>query len=408
MIFGGGKIVKVCLINTYYYPDIMGGTEISVKKLAEGLAELGNDVSVICTGKNNISEKINNVIVHRIRVNNLYTPIEHKEVSKLKKVAYRILDINNVFNKKILKDKIKHINPDIVHVNNIYGLSIVIWDVLEELKIPVIHTLRDYYLICPKVSLLKSGKVCNNPNFLCKLYSKYNKRVFQIDTCVTAPSKFTLKLFDNLGYLRETDNKVIYNAIDFDEKNVEKILNEKKIRNNKKIKFVYLGGLEEHKGIIWLLDSFKEVNNENIELNIAGKGILKQMVLKAAEQDKRVKYHDFLTEEELNKLLYNSDILVVPSIWYEPFGRVVIDAYKNVMPVIGSDIGGISEIIDNDKTGLLIKPNSKEELINALNYFTDRKNISNKLDNCFNKLKNYSIDKQVKEFENLYYHYIRD
>jgi len=398
--------MKICMINTFYYPDIVGGTEISVKKLAEGLAELGHEVNIICTGKSNTTENINNIKVNRIKINNVYSPIEHKKVNKFKKIIYRALDINNIFNKKVLKDKIESIKPDIIHINNIYGLSIVIWDILKEIEIPIVHTLRDYYLICPKVNLLKKGQTCNRPNFACKLYSKYNKRVFSVDTCITAPSKFTLKLFGNLGYLKMADKKVIYNAIDFDEKDVEQILNEKKMRNAKKVKFVYLGGLEEHKGISWLLNSFKEINNENIELNIAGQGKLKQLVLDATKKDKRIKYHGFLKEDEVNNLLYNNDVLVVPSIWYEPFGRVVIDAYKNIMPVIGSDIGAISEIIDNNGTGLLVKPNSKQELINALNYFTDRKNISNKLDNCFDKLKVYSIDKQVKEFESLYYRYI--
>lgn len=398
--------MKICIINTYYYPDISGGTEISIKKLAEGLAKIGNDVSIICTGKSNTSEKINNVNIHRIRINNLYSPIEHKQVNKLKKIPYKILDINNIFNKKILRDKIKSIDPDIVHINNIYGLSIALWDVLKEFRIPIIHTLRDYYLICPKVNLLKNGRVCSKPTWTCKLYSQYNKRVFAVDTCVTAPSKFTLKLFDDLGYLKETDKKVIYNAIDFDKKNVEQILNEKMIKNDKKIKFVYLGGLEKHKGIMWLLDSFKEINNEDIELNIAGKGALKQVVLDAAKKDKRIKYHGFLKEEELNKLLYNSDVLIVPSIWYEPFGRVVIDAYKNVMPVIGSDIGGISEIIDNNETGLLVKPNSGKELINAIKYFSDRENILSLLTSCFNKLNEYSIDNQVKKFQSLYSKYL--
>ncbi|MBE6067121.1 MAG: glycosyltransferase [Clostridium lundense] len=398
--------MKICLINTYYYPDIVGGTEVSVKKLAEGLADLGHEINVICTGKSNEIENINGIRVNRIKIKNIYSPIEHKRASKLKKITYRALDINNVFNKKILKDKIESIKPDIIHINNIYGLSISLWDVLRKFKIPIIHTLRDYYLICPKVNLLKKGQICNKPNFACKLYSKYNKRVFNIDTCVTAPSKFTLKLFDNLGYLKEIDNTVIYNAIDFVQEDVNKILNEKKIRNDEKIKFVYLGGLEQHKGITWLLNSFKEVNNENIELNIAGQGVLKQLVLDATKKDKRIKYHGFLKEAELNKLLNNSDVLVVPSIWYEPFGRVVIDAYKNVMPVIVSDIGGISEIIDNSKTGILVTPNSNEELVSAIDYFTDRENIISKLDNCAHKLKDYSIHKQVKEFENLYYKYI--
>jgi glycosyltransferase involved in cell wall biosynthesis len=400
--------MRILLINTFYYPNIIGGTEISVKKLAEGLAKCGHDVSVLCTSENNAFEIINDVKVYRIRVKNLYAPIESKNQKAIKKCIYKLLEINNYFNIGIMDKKIKEIKPDVIHVNNIYGLSISLWKVLKKSNVPIIHTLRDYYLMCPKVNLISRGKICKNPKFVCRLFANYNKNIFKYDSCVTAPSQFTLNLFIEKGLIERKNTKLIYNAIDFDRKISEKILSNKIKRKGSLIRFVYLGGLDEHKGIKWLINAFKKINNKNINLSIAGKGKMENFIRQASEEDNRIKYLGYLNEEQINKLLYKSDVLIVPSIWYEPFGRVVIDAYRNIMPVIGSDIGGLSEIIEDKETGLLVKLNSENDLINAINKFSDRSVIKEKLSYCINKLFDFSLDNQVEQFEELYLKFIKD
>lgn len=400
--------MKVLLINTFYYPDIIGGTEISIKKLAEGLVKRGHDVSILCTSKNSSFEIINDVKINRVKVKNLYAPIESKNEKAIKKCIYKLLEVNNYFNIVMIREKIKDINPDIIHVNNIYGLSISLWKVLKKSDVPIIHTLRDYYLMCPKVNLISKGKMCTSPKAICRIFAKFNKKIFQYDSCVTAPSQFTLNLFIEKGFIESRKTKLIYNAIDFDKKVSEKILSNKIKRKSSLIRFVYLGGLEEHKGIKWLINSFRKIDNKNIILNIAGKGILEDFVIEASKEDSRIKYLGYLNEENVNRLLYKSDVLIAPSIWYEPFGRVVIDAYKNIIPVIGSDIGGLSEIIEDNKTGFLIEPNSEKNLIDAINKFSDRSVIKEKLSYCINKLFKFSLDIQVRQFEELYLKSMKD
>lgn len=394
--------MKILIINTFYYPDIEGGAEISVKKLAENLAIKGHDVNVLCTNDTDKYEEINGVKVNRIKINNLYSPGEHRDIPKLKKILYRTLDLYNFLNIKKLEDVIRKINPDVIHINNIYGLSTALWTAIKALNIPIVHTLRDFYLICPKVNLLKEGGICENPRGFCKMYCKFNKKFISQDAYVTAPSKSTLDIFKRYDSMPNKNIKVIYNAIDYDKEKCNEIYNEKMNRKSRTIKYVFVGGLEVHKGIKWLLDVFSSLQDKEAELHIAGKGSKLEMVNEFAENNKNIIYHGFLSEAELNKLLISCDVMVVPSIWYEPFGRVVIDGYKNVLPVIGSNMGGIGEIIDDKITGSLVKANDYEELRNSMIYFNDRNNIKKYLANCIKKLDEFSIEKQVESFELLY------
>ncbi|OMH21625.1 hypothetical protein AC231_14400 [Clostridium pasteurianum] len=151
-----------------------------------------------------------------------------------------------------------------------------------------------------------------------------------------------------------------------------------------------------------LLKAFSEVRNKEIELIIAGKGPLEQMVNEYCNMDKRIHYKGFLREEKINAILRESHVLVAPSVWNEPFGRVVIDAYKNCMPVIAGNYGGLKEIVKNDFTGKLIEPNNKNEFIKTIEYFTNRSIIKQMLKNCMDELAEYSIQKQVEHFENIY------
>lgn len=394
--------MKVCIVNSYYYPDIIGGAEISIQTLAENLIKKGIKVTIICLGKIEEKEKINGVDVYRIIPNNLYNPLGSKNNSKIKKMGYRILDIYNALNYKKLRQRLKEINPDIVHVNNIFGISPVIWRVCKDNNIKCIHTIRDCYLMCPKINLINSRKqLCINKSILCKTYSKLNQNLSREVDYVTAPSKFILDLFYKNKFFKNVEGEYIYNSIDVSN-NTQLYLNEKQERISDKINIIFLGALDTHKGLEVLLEAFSKTENDNLNLHIAGKGRLEFLVRENMKKDSRIKYHGFVEKEDKENLLRLGDILIIPSICYEAFGRVVIDAYKYSMPVIGTKIGGITEIIQNEKTGLLIEPNNVEDIKNSLIYFSDRGNIKKMQINCIETLEKFLVDKQIDSFIRVY------
>lgn len=398
--------MKLMIVNTFYSPDIIGGAEISVQKLAECLIKNGIEVVILCNSENDSIDTINGIKVIRKRFNNIFSFFQYKKSTGLKKYLYKVLDYYNIFNRKILKEVLNNEAPDILHTNNLFGISPIIWKLAKKQNIPVIHTLRDYFQLCPKASLLKKdGTACKNCHIVCKLYRMGYRKCSKNVDYVTAPSSWTLDKFLVKKYFLRSQSKVIYNAVDFDIQETLKLYN-KRIRNikeKKEINLVYVGGLYEHKGVKWLLETFKNINNTNIKLNIAGKGELIQYVEQIARKDKRIKYYGFLNEKELNNLLSQNDFLVIPSLWEEPFGRVILDAYKSCIPVIGSALGGIPELITNKQTGLLVKPGNSKELAEKIELMEKDRDISIEMyAHILDRLKIFDIENQMIEFIDCY------
>lgn len=394
--------MNICIVNSFYYPDIIGGAEISVKKLAEEIVNQGEKVSILCTGNNDLHEYINNVEVYRIKENNIYSAINllttnDKKFNKYLLKMYFLIDVYNVFNYFKIKRTLKIISPDVIHINNLYGLSLIIIKVAKELKIPIVMTVRDYSLLYE-----------DTENKISKYKRKIALYITNKSDIVTAPSQYTLDYFTDRGYFTLCKNKVIYNAIDLNINKIKKIHSKKKskILQKEKVKFVYLGRLEKNKGIGILLESFSKVKNSNIELYIAGNGTEKELVLDYCESDTRIRYLGFLDEEGLDYLLDSADVLIIPSIWPEPFGRVVLDAYKYCIPVIGTNVGGIPEIVDYN-TGILVKPNSEDDLIKGILYFSNKKNILKKMNCLENKIKQFNVVEQAKQFIEVYKEILR-
>lgn len=391
--------MKICIVNSFYYPDIIGGAELSVLKLAEALKKEGNEVHILCTSDKNKIEVINDIVVHRVKIKNICDPIERvksNNASKITKGLYSLIDIYNIMNYFCLKKELSNISPEVLHINNINGISMIIWSVARKLKIPIIQTLRDYSLL--KNSSKISDRI-RNP-----VYRLLSSKV----DYVTAPSKYTLDKFLENKYFEKAECKVVYNAIDYLDEDIKKAIENKNFRykNGENIRFVFLGRLDSGKGIQFLIETFRSITNNNIQLVIAGDGDCKDYVINESYNDKRIIYKGFLDEKGVNELLFNSDVLIIPSLWPEPFGRVIIEAYKYSMPVIGSRIGGIPEVL-NDNTGILINAGDKDQLKKAIEYLSDRKNIVKYIFNCAKEIEKYNIRIQVSEFYDIYQYVIK-
>ena len=128
-----------------------------------------------------------------------------------------------------------------------------------------------------------------------------------------------------------------------------------------------------------------------------------QYVIDSAKTNKHIHYMGFLKETDVNSLLQECDVVVCPSLWQEPFGRVVLDAYKNAMPIIVSNRGALSEIVSDRVTGLVIDPNQDNSLSQAMQYLIDNPNaIIEYARHAIVKIQEYNLDRQVASFEDCY------
>lgn len=388
--------MKILIVNTYYYPNMIGGTEQSVKLLAEGLAKIGHEVYVLTGDKDKKEEEVIN------SVNIIRLDLSKKNNKIINRIVRKGLEYNNVKIKSKIIEVIERVNPDVVHTNNLFYLSPIIWKIASEKEIKVVHTLRDYWGLCPKCTLLnKNLKICHKRKVLCKIHSSNYKKFSKYVDVVTAPSKFTLDIYDKHGIFNSAQKRMISNAIDIDFEKYDKIIIDRNCRKNEIIEYLFIGSLEEHKGIKFLLETFKNIENQNIRLTLCGSGNLEQYVMNICKIDKRISYLGSVFGNEKEKILKKSDVIIVPSIWYEPFGRVVIEGYKNGLVVIGSKIGGINELLESD-VAIGVDTNNQEDLCNAILKLSNRDTLKKFVRFGKNYLNLYELNTQIDSFIKVY------
>ena len=296
------------------------------------------------------------------------------------------------------KDKIGKIlsaeKPDVCHTNNIAGFSVSLWDSIKKLGVPLVHTIRDYYSICATSKMLKNDQSCDKQCLECEMYT-YNKKInsHKVDA-VIGVSKFILDAHVENGYFNKAKMQTyIYNPI---EKIKENFIKDK----NQELVFGYFGLISSIKGVELLLSSFQKIKNKNIKLVLAGNENDPNYIngLKGKYSDDRIKFIGFVKPEEFFKEV---DILIHPSLWNEPFGRVVAEGYAYGIPVIASLKGGLPEIVDDNKTGFLFK--SDIELINHINYFIENRSVIEDMkENCIEKANSLLVSDIVDQYINVY------
>lgn len=397
--------MNILIINSFYYPNMPGGAEHSVKNLCEELVRLGHTVSVLCTDNTDTLELINGVNIYRIKNTNIKNSVEYYNghCNILQKIIYRGLDLHGYLNKLKLDKVIENINPDVVHINNIPGIGLSVFEILHNKRIPVIFTARDYYPVCVNSTLMNSeGEICRDKKRICNMYESINKKYISKSSCITAPSQFSLDIIKKSINKKDVVYECINNSIDIDEIYINQVYESKKIKivDKKHLDLVFLGRLEEHKGVKVLIEYMKKMNNLNIKLHIAGDGELSDYVKNLRE--KNIFYHGKLGKSDLDNLLKNTDIMVAPSLWYEPFGRIVIDAYKYSMPVISTGMGGLKELIKDGKTGYIVDFKNIKEFEEIIKLYENKNVLLDQMKNCKNEANRYSNNKIVKQYEELY------
>ncbi len=395
--------MRILIVNTFYYPNMKGGAEQSVKLLAENLVKHGHIVGVFCidSQENELSvEDYNNVKVFRHTSGDfeLYKfSYDKKNISKLQKIRQKLICYNNKKTIDEFEDLLLKFKPDVVHTNSTYGMSYHIWKTAYKKGIPVVHTIRDTGIVSP----VTYGHSVNS--IVLKLHRTYVKKYSSYVSAVTAPSTYTLSTsLVNNNFRNATVKECIFNSVVVDKEALLTTLERRKKWDSDIIKFMFAGRLVEIKGVKHMLEAFDTLVDYNVELHICGDGELLDYVEKKASKNRRIIIHGKLANNELAKVYDECDVMIVPSIWPEPFGRVLIEGNIHGLPVIASNCGGMPEIIANTNAGIIYKSGDIVELSNCMKYYCSRENIRKTFDNILKNLWMYDIEKQIESFESVY------
>lgn len=334
------------MFNTLYAPYKIGGAELSVQTLAEGFVSRGHNVGVVTLGEKDEIVVVNGVRIWRLKIYNSFWPFDNVRKGGFDKLRWHINDVYNKSYKNQFQRIINAFSPDIIHTNNLAGLSVFIWDLANKNQIRIVHTLRDYYLQCVRTTKFKNNKVCSNSCLECGVLSYSKKRFSKYVDVVVGLSNYILEDHLEKGYFPNAEQVVIFNGFKLPPEDEKSESISASMENY--IRFGYIGRMDISKGINLLVDSLKELKVlKNWELSIAGNSKLETQIDFERKLGERVKFLGYVDPEMFfNKI----DVIVVPSIWNEPFGRVVIEGLIHKKIVIGSKRGGIPQLLnfDND------------------------------------------------------------
>jgi glycosyltransferase involved in cell wall biosynthesis len=346
--------------------------------------------------------------------------------------------------------------PDIVHVHDPRLLTVSVIDLIKARDIPVIKTVHNYFDICPQAELMFKGdatctdfedgakcRVCmtsmpeesfvkekisnslrgtfihphlkklwrslrsakNGPHarpgesllpFPAESYRKRRsfciERLNMIDA-VHCYSRRSAEVLVDYGVKR---SNVVVLPISSD--SIKNLYAAPEKAEPYPVVFGYLTGASHLKGYEYILEAFSRLDQRKARL--VAYGFDEPDQFRERYKSLNAEFHGAYKTDSLNEILSVMDVGLVPSIWEEVFGIVGLEFHAAGLPVIGSNIGGIPEWLDDQKTGLLVRARDSEDLYHKMARFVDNPTLISEYQHNIKPWK--SMDEHVSEVQGLY------
>jgi len=357
------------MVTTFYPPYNFGGDGIYVYRLSNELARRGHKVDIIYSLDAYYSlksdEPSGKFLNHpNVRVHGLKSKLGFLSNLLTHQTGYPYFKSNKI------KNIIENGKFDVLHFHNVSLIGGP--KVLEFGNAIKLYTMHEYWLVCQTHVLFKyNQKACENTTcFLCAIVHKrfpqlwrytnlLNKSLRQVDALI-APSRFASDMHHKMGL----DFPTVHIPMFAPKPNKDNEFTHKtNLRINiEKPYFLFVGRLEKLKGLQDLIHAF--IGYHNADLLVAGTGNYLEKLQRLASGIPRIKFLGEMNQEDLMSLYSDAIALIMPSLSYEIFPLVIVEAFSMKTPVIAKNIGALKEIVEQSGGGILY--NEEHELIEAV------------------------------------------
>ena len=353
--------LRFCLINTFYPPYNFGGDGIFVHRLANELARRGHKVDVIhCIDSYRLAATHDPVATYNdhpnVAVHGITSPFGSLSPLATQQTGYPLFKTGRL--REIFKKRF-----DVIHYFNISLFGPKILQYGEGIKL---YSMLEYWLVCPTHTLFKFNRTpCVKPDcFVCSLtytrppqwwrYSNLLKNSLRhIDTFI-APSHFTEKIHRRLGLT----SPIVHLPYFVPAIPVAKPA----VTTMHKPYFLFVGRLEKLKGLQTIIPVFRDY--QKAELLIAGTGVYEAELKKLAAGCEHIKFLGFVSGTQLEDLYRGAVAVIVPSICFDVFPLVPMEAVSLQTPVIVRNLGGMPEVVEESGAGFIYETTG--ELVSAM------------------------------------------
>jgi glycosyltransferase involved in cell wall biosynthesis len=265
--------------------------------------------------------------------------------------------------------------PDVVHCTNTFPLiSPAVYYAARRAGVPVVQSLRNYRTLCLNATLLRDGKVCEDclghsipwPGVMHGCY-RGNRAASAVVATMSGIHRAMRTWTRTVNYyytLTEfSRRKFIEGGFPASRIAIKQnfVHPDPRAGRGDGGYVVFAGRLSPEKGIDTMLAAWSRMKDAPV-LKIVGDGPESDLVKKAAAANPRIQWIGFRPLDEVLEIIGGASCLVIPSIWYETFGRTIIEAFAKGTPVIASRLGAMAELVANGRTGLHFEPGNPADL----------------------------------------------
>jgi len=371
--------MKIVMIDKYFF--VKGGAERYLFELSKILRENGHDVIPFSMKhRNNAVTPFDGFFVDNIEYN-------LDSLWEKAKNSFRITSrmLYSFHAKERLEKLICHVKPDIAHVHMIdHQLSPSILHTLKKYKIPVLQTVHQYKLVCPNYRLynMRTNRICEkclSGQYYHPIFARCHKNSSFAGLLIAAEASLhrAMKIYEKNIDLFHVPSRFMGTKLRQGGINTKKIehlfytiaLKDYPMHLDSDNYFVYVGRLAREKGVLTLLKAMRKVFLSH--LVIIGEGPQRAELEHFVSRNRlsNVTFVGLKRETELKSLMSKSKFVIVPSEWYDNSPLVIYESFAFGKPVIGSDVGGIPELIDHENTGLLFNAGDSEMLADRIHFF---------------------------------------
>lgn len=411
-----------------YPQEYNAGSEVYTQSIVEELSKT-NKVSLFTRMEN---EYMSDFGILKTIINKNFSKYQVNIPRGKDGYRHKTLDLN--FESLLLT-----LNPDVAHIGHLNHLSTGIIDILKKHNIPIVYTLHDFWLMCPRGQFLQVGFGKETPFALCEkqndeqcalnCYNRYfsgtgdyfyedlnywknwiNRRMKETKSICNktdffiAPSKYLMNRFINDFEIPQ--EKIRYLDYGFPTHYLDA---SKRKKNTTEYTFGYIGTHIPSKGLNLLIEAFSQIN-ENVKLKIFGRTIgqttktLRELAKNCTNEIEFL--GEYNNKNLVSEVFSEVDIIVIPSIWGENSPLVIHEAQACEVPVITADFGGMREYVSHLENGLLFKHRNADALSKQMQFAIENQDLMRELGEraylYSEDQKVPSIDSHCIELENIY------
>ena len=400
--------LRILICSSFFPPHYLGGAELIAYKQAKLLRQMGHDVRVF-------SGRLGGhwFRPHRVKQENGVLQVTRVSLSA-QDISGTSWDFNSPDIRHAFCRMLDDFTPDVVHFHNIVGLSIGMLDECYRRRVPTVMTLHDYWGICFKNTLLKNnGTICKQGGLVCldcreMLVGRLplpspvrNAHILlalrQVDRLLT-PSRYVAAQYAANGIPHDKIT-VIQNGIDAENFAPGQ-------RNTAELTLGFIGHLGKHKGLDVLLHALSLMDASRVRLLVVGTGEDAEWLQTFCHErglDPYVTFYGHVENRRIATIYQQIDVLVVPSVWPENSPVTITEAMASGIPVIASDVGGISELVEDGVTGYLIPLRDSLAIAERIGRFLARPELLKAMgERALAKIQAYPMQQQVERIVEVY------